>query len=59
MKDLREQIEDLNYDISANIDHGECFYEEDMLKDFIAILDKMKELAIKYYQENQSEMEDE
>lgn len=57
-KSLSQQIDDLGYEIAGDIDHGECFYEEDMLNDFIENLDKMKKLAKKFYQQNKAETEE-
>jgi hypothetical protein len=57
-KDIRQQIIDLANEIDSDVDHGECFYEEDMFKEFIANLDKMKKLAKQYYKQNQKEMEE-
>lgn len=56
--EIEQQIKDLYYSISASIEHGECFYDSDMLNDFITSLDKMKELAQQYYVENKQEDED-
>lgn len=55
MKDLMHQIMELSLEIDGEIHHGECFYEKKMLDGFIANLDKMKTLALEYYNENQEE----
>jgi hypothetical protein len=56
---LRQQIIDLGYEISGDIDHAECFYEKDMLEEFCSNLDKMKNLAREYFVSNKAEMEEE
>ena len=55
--ELRNQIRDLVSEIDGDVDHGECFYELDMLNDFCKSLDRMKELALEYYHSNKKEME--
>lgn len=59
MAALRKQITDLYYAVSADIEHGECFYDPEMFNEFINTLDKMKELAQKYYEENRQKVENE
>lgn len=59
MRSVRREVEDLACQISCSVDHGECFYDTDMLDEFISDLDRMKNLAIAYYRENKDEMEDE
>ncbi|WP_428828515.1 hypothetical protein ACPJHH_13190 [Bacillus altitudinis] len=56
---MRSIIEDLASQILCSVDHGECFYDTEMLDEFIADLDRMKNLAIAYYRENKDEKEDE
>jgi hypothetical protein len=56
--EFRQQIIELGYEIAGDIDHAECFYDEDMLKDFISNLDKLKSLAREYFISNKSEMEE-
>ncbi|EEL69452.1 hypothetical protein [Bacillus mycoides] len=53
--ELRGEIIDLGYSISGDIDHAECFYDEDMLKDFCESLDRMKKLAVDYYNSNKED----
>jgi hypothetical protein len=55
---LRGEVHDLADVIAGDVHHGECFYEKDMLDDFIKNLDKMKDLAQKYYDSNKKEMEE-
>ena len=55
--ELRSEITELGYAINGDIDHGECFYELDMLNDFCKSLYRMKELALEYYNSNKKEME--
>ncbi|MEH6848584.1 hypothetical protein [Bacillus pseudomycoides] len=57
--ELRRKIIDLGYSISGDIDHGECFYDEEMLNDFCKSLDRMKELASEYYSSNKKELDEE
>lgn len=52
---LRREIIELGEEIVGDIDHAECFYEKDMLDEFLANLEKMKRLAIDYYYSNQEE----
>lgn len=52
---LKGELQDLYYAISADIEHGECFYDKDMFDDFIKNLDKMKETAYWCFYENQKE----
>lgn len=56
--ELRGKIIDLGYSISGDIDHGECFYDVDMLNDFCKSLDRMKELASDYYISNKKELDE-
>jgi hypothetical protein len=56
--EFRQQIIELGYEISGDIDHAECFYDEEMLKDFISNLDKLKSIAREYFISNKSEMEE-
>lgn len=53
--ELRSQVKDLSCEIANDVEHGECFYEESMLKEFLENLDKLKDLAIKYYVSNREE----
>ena len=55
---LRGEVQDLTDVIAGDVNHGECFYEKDMFDDFINNLDKMKDLAQKYYESNKKEMEE-
>lgn len=53
--ELRSQVKDLGCEIINDIDHGECFYNESMLKSFLENLDKLKDVAVKYYKSNKEE----
>lgn len=55
MVTLRQQVKEMLSEINSDVHHGECFYEKDMLDDFVEKLDKMKILAIDYYNENQED----
>lgn len=57
--ELRQALIDLACEIDGDVDHGECFYDEEMLNEFISNLDKMKNLAREYFISNKCEMEDE
>lgn len=57
MRSLRWEVEDLACDISCSIDHGECFYDAEMFNEFIADLERLKNLAVAYYRENRDEKE--
>lgn len=50
------QLQNLYYFISADIEHGECFYDKEMFDVFCKHLDKMKEVAKQYFDENQREI---
>lgn len=53
---LREDVDNLWVSIDGDIEHGECFYDKDMLNDFLKDLDKLKKIAIEYFEENQKEL---
>jgi hypothetical protein len=55
MESLRYQVRDLASEIVDDIHHGECFYEKEMFNDFISKLERMKELGLAYYRENQED----
>lgn len=57
--ELRSKIIDLGWKISGEIEHAECFYDLEMLNDFCSDLDKMKELALEYYNSNRKELDEE
>lgn len=59
MRSIRREVEDLACQISCSVDHGECFYDVEMLEEFIADLERMKNLAVTYYREIKDEREDE
>ena len=54
-RDLLSKLDELIHDIYSEFGHGECFFEEDMFNDFIKLLDKTKEVAKQYFEENQKE----
>jgi hypothetical protein len=49
----RSLLHSLYYDIAADIEHGECFYDKEMFDSFIRSLDRMKKVAIEYFNDNQ------
>jgi hypothetical protein len=57
-KPFRQQITELACEIDSDVHHGECFYEKEMLEEFIANLDKMKNLAREYYISNRKEIDE-
>jgi hypothetical protein len=57
--ELRKRIINLGYEIAGDIDHGECFYDFNMLRDFHVNLDKMKHLSLEYYSSNRDEIDSE
>lgn len=63
MEDIRQEyrrvIEDLACQLSGDVDHGECFYEKDMLDEFLSNLETMRNLALKLYVQNREEMDGE
>jgi hypothetical protein len=59
MKSLWKQVQDLTFEIAGEVDHGECFYDLNMLKQFHVKLEILKHLSLEYYKENQDEMENE
>ena len=54
--ELRRKIHELGIEIMSDIEHGECFYEWDMLQDFRSNLDKLKNVAKEYYISNKEEI---
>lgn len=56
---LRGKVWDVYYAISADINHGECFYDEVMLKEFHKNLDDLKVFSQQLYNEYQKECKDE
>lgn len=58
MANLRSELEELANEVSASIDHGECFYEYDMLIEFIETLETIKRLSINHFNEIKKEFED-
>jgi hypothetical protein len=56
---LHKELMNVYYSISGSIDHGECFYDKNMLKSFLSELDALKLLAQKLYEKNQQERDDE
>lgn len=53
--ELRREVKELGCEIANDIEHGECFYEESMLKEFLSNLDKLRDLTIQYYKSNRAE----
>ena len=49
---LSLQLLRLADEIHLEINHGECFYEEDMFKEFIKLLDKTKEVGKLFFEKN-------
>lgn len=47
-EELRVKIRELADTIDASIDHGECFYDDRMFKDFIGMIDDLKKDSINY-----------
>jgi hypothetical protein len=56
MKSIKQQLEDLVMEIDGDVHYGECFYEKEMLDDFLKSLFKLQLLAVHLYTENVSEM---
>lgn len=54
MKSLSSQIDDLAYEIAGDQNHGEPFYDENDLFEFIGKLEKLKRLAFAYYEETKA-----
>lgn len=52
---LRNKINSLGEEIVGDIYHGECFYELDMLDDFLDKLKELRTLAVEYYHSNMEE----
>lgn len=55
MKSLWKQVQDLTFEIAAEVDHGECFYETADNEKFNGKLDRLKELSKKLLEENQND----
>jgi hypothetical protein len=49
MKSLYKQIQDLTFQIASEVDHGECFYDAEMLTDFMDSLTTLRDLSVDYY----------
>lgn len=56
---LRREVIELGEEIIGEIEHAECFYEPEMLHEFHAKLDKLKEVSNAYYLSNRKEMGEE
>jgi response regulator RpfG family c-di-GMP phosphodiesterase len=54
MVGTKRKLMDAYYEISSEIDHGECFYDPKMFQYFLKNLDELKELAQKLFDENQA-----
>lgn len=54
---LKNEIKELYYSISADIEHGECFYSQRWFDDYCKTLDELKQKSIEYFNENKLEME--
>ena len=52
---LRSKLNDLACEIVNEVDHGECFYDYEMLIEFFDKLDALKQSAIIYYESNREE----
>ncbi|RXZ78040.1 hypothetical protein EBB07_28705 [Paenibacillaceae bacterium] len=52
---LRSEVRELHYSISADIEHGECFYSEKYFAEFIEKIDQLKETSEKLFEENKAE----
>ena len=55
---LRQKIYSLTDEILGEVDHGECFYDREMLNDFLDKLDDMKILACRYYDSNREGLDE-
>jgi hypothetical protein len=58
-QEYRRELEDLVCQLSGDVDHGECFYEKDMLDEFLSNLETVRNLALKLYVQNREEMDGE
>lgn len=56
---MKDKLKELYYEVSADIEHGECFYDEEMFEIFLANLDQLKEVAQRLFYENQDDEEEE
>ena len=54
--ELEQGVYNLHLTIKAEIHHGECFYELDMLEKLCSDLDKLKVAAREYYDYNKKGM---
>jgi hypothetical protein len=52
---LRGKLNDLGMEFFGDIEHGECFYELEMLEGFLKKVDEMKRAALDYYHSNKEE----
>lgn len=46
--EIRTEITTLSEDIQAEINHAECFYDNDMMNEFCEMVDKLKTLGREY-----------
>lgn len=54
---LRNRVQELGEEIAGDIHHGECFYEKEMLEEFIGNLNDLIGTAQAYYESNRKELE--
>ncbi len=53
---LKSSAQELVMTILNDVDHGECFYDEEMFEELIDTVDTFKKVAKKVYDENQEDM---
>lgn len=51
--ELRGEIQDLGDEIHNDIHHGECFYDKQMLQEFVSTLNTLEVKALQYWASNQ------
>lgn len=44
--DIRSRINKLSLEINSELEHGECFYNKEMMDKFFSKLNEMKQLSI-------------
>lgn len=55
---LRSEVHELACEIYNEVDHGECFYDEEMLSEFLAKVERFKHACQQYYTQNKEEEDD-
>lgn len=55
---MYKEVEELGMKITGYIHHGECFYNEDVLTEYLKLLEQLVSSSIELYEKNKKDMED-